>query len=99
MALAVITYIDRVCISKAAPLIQRDMGFTKDQIADVSKIYGFVMTILGALLGGALVFRVGAARLLRNLWPAEGAAKLFGVRLLHPHIVCASPGALWRGSE
>lgn len=41
-----------------------DMGFSKDQIADVSKIYGFVMTILGALLGGALVFRVGAARLL-----------------------------------
>ena len=41
-----------------------DPGFTKDQIANVSKIYGFVMSILGALLGGALVFRMGAARLL-----------------------------------
>jgi PAT family beta-lactamase induction signal transducer AmpG len=41
-----------------------DMGFSKDQIANVSKVYGFVMSILGALLGGALVFRVGAARLL-----------------------------------
>jgi len=41
-----------------------DLGFTKDQIANVSKIYGFVMSILGALLGGALVFRMGAARLL-----------------------------------
>lgn len=41
-----------------------DLGFTKDQIANVSKIYGFVMSILGALLGGALVFRTGAARLL-----------------------------------
>lgn len=41
-----------------------DLGFTKDQIANVSKIYGFVMSILGALLGGALVFRLGAARLL-----------------------------------
>lgn len=41
-----------------------DLGFTKDQIANVSKIYGFLMSILGALLGGALVFRMGAARLL-----------------------------------
>jgi MFS transporter, PAT family, beta-lactamase induction signal transducer AmpG len=41
-----------------------DMGFTLQQIANVTKIFGFVMTILGALTGGALVFRVGAARLL-----------------------------------
>jgi MFS transporter, PAT family, beta-lactamase induction signal transducer AmpG len=41
-----------------------DMGFSLQQIANVTKIYGFVMSILGALLGGALVFRVGASRLL-----------------------------------
>ncbi|NQW55174.1 MAG: AmpG family muropeptide MFS transporter, partial [Rhodospirillales bacterium] len=41
-----------------------DMGFSLTQIANVTKIYGFVMSILGALLGGALVFRVGAPRLL-----------------------------------
>ncbi len=41
-----------------------DMGFSLQQIANVTKIFGFVMTILGALLGGALVFRIGAARLL-----------------------------------
>src|SRR3954471_12705061 len=41
-----------------------DMGYSLQQIANVTKIYGFVMSILGALLGGALVFRVGAARLL-----------------------------------
>ncbi len=41
-----------------------DMGFTLQQIANITKIYGFVMSILGALLGGALVFRTGAARLL-----------------------------------
>jgi MFS transporter, PAT family, beta-lactamase induction signal transducer AmpG len=41
-----------------------DMGFSLSQIANVSKIFGFVMSILGALLGGALVFRMGAARLL-----------------------------------
>ena len=41
-----------------------DIGFSLAQIANVSKIYGFVMSILGALMGGALVFRIGAARLL-----------------------------------
>src|SRR5258708_7084764 len=41
-----------------------DMGFSLQQIANVTKIYGFIMSILGALLGGALVFRLGAARLL-----------------------------------
>lgn len=41
-----------------------DMGFTLAQIANVTKIYGFVMSVLGALLGGALVFRLDAARLL-----------------------------------
>ncbi|MBV8392588.1 MAG: MFS transporter [Alphaproteobacteria bacterium] len=41
-----------------------DMGFSLAQIANVSKIFGFVMSILGALMGGALVFRVGAVRLL-----------------------------------
>jgi PAT family beta-lactamase induction signal transducer AmpG len=41
-----------------------DLGFNEQQIANISKIYGFVMTGLGALLGGVLVFRIGAARLL-----------------------------------
>jgi len=41
-----------------------DMGFSLAQIANVTKVYGFVMSILGALLGGALVFRIGAPRLL-----------------------------------
>ena len=41
-----------------------DMGFTLAQIANVTKLYGFVMSMLGAFLGGVLVFRVGAPRLL-----------------------------------
>ena len=36
-----------------------DMGYTKTQIADVSKIFGFFMTIAGAGLGGVLVLRYG----------------------------------------
>ena len=36
-----------------------DLGFSKTQIADVTKIFGFFMTILGAGLGGVLVVRYG----------------------------------------
>lgn len=32
-----------------------DMGFTKIQIADVTKVFGFLMVILGSALGGVLV--------------------------------------------
>lgn len=36
-----------------------DMGFSKKEIADVSKVFGFFMTIAGAALGGVLVARYG----------------------------------------
>ena len=39
-----------------------DLGFTKKEIADVSKIYGFFMTIAGASLGGVMVVRYGIMR-------------------------------------
>jgi len=36
-----------------------DIGFTKSEIAGVSKIFGFFMTLLGAFLGGLSVLRYG----------------------------------------
>lgn len=36
-----------------------DLGFSKKDIAEISKIFGFFMTIAGAALGGALVVRFG----------------------------------------
>lgn len=39
-----------------------DLGFSKKEIADVSKIFGFFMTILGASLGGVMVVRYGIMR-------------------------------------
>jgi MFS transporter, PAT family, beta-lactamase induction signal transducer AmpG len=39
-----------------------DLGFSKTQIADVTKIFGFFMTIAGAALGGLLVVRYGIGR-------------------------------------
>ena len=41
-----------------------DMGFSKDEVAAVSKIYGVVMTLVGAVLGGALALRIGVMRVL-----------------------------------
>ena len=41
-----------------------DMGFTKDEVAAVTKIYGVVMTLVGAFIGGALAMRMGVMRVL-----------------------------------
>jgi PAT family beta-lactamase induction signal transducer AmpG len=41
-----------------------DMGFGKDEIAAVTKIYGVVMTLLGAFVGGAMALRWGVMRVL-----------------------------------
>jgi PAT family beta-lactamase induction signal transducer AmpG len=39
-----------------------DLGFSKTEIADVSKIFGFFMTIVGASVGGLMVVRYGIMR-------------------------------------
>lgn len=39
-----------------------DLGFSKKEIADVSKVFGFFMTIFGTSLGGVLVVRYGVMR-------------------------------------
>jgi len=49
---------DRVLGIMANPFYL-DVGFTKSQIASVAKIFGFVMTIVGAAMGGVLVARWG----------------------------------------
>lgn len=41
-----------------------DMGFTKDEVATVSKVYGVIMTILGAVIGGVLTAKIGVFRTL-----------------------------------
>ncbi len=41
-----------------------DMGFTKDQVASVTKVYGVIMTLVGAFVGGVLSMRLGVMRVL-----------------------------------
>jgi PAT family beta-lactamase induction signal transducer AmpG len=41
-----------------------DMGYSKDEIAGVTKVFGLIMTMVGAALGGVLVARFGIMRML-----------------------------------
>ena len=41
-----------------------DMGYSKDEVAAVTKVYGVIMTLVGAFAGGALALRWGVARVL-----------------------------------
>ena len=41
-----------------------DMGYTKDEVATVTKIYGVLMTLAGAFVGGVLSMRLGVMRVL-----------------------------------
>ena len=41
-----------------------DMGFSKEEVAAVSKVFGVVMTLVGAFVGGVLSMRFGVMRVL-----------------------------------
>jgi PAT family beta-lactamase induction signal transducer AmpG len=41
-----------------------DMGFSKADIASVTKVFGLIMTMVGAAVGGVLVARLGVMRML-----------------------------------
>jgi len=41
-----------------------DMGYTKDEVAAVTKVFGVIMTLVGAFLGGLLTMRLGVMRVL-----------------------------------
>ncbi len=41
-----------------------DMGYTKAEVATVTKVYGVIMTLVGAFLGGVLAMRIGVMRVL-----------------------------------
>ncbi|WP_404361749.1 AmpG family muropeptide MFS transporter [Marinobacter sp.] len=48
----------------ANPFYLTYMGFSKTEVADVTKIFGFFMTIAGSLTGGVLVVRYGVRPIL-----------------------------------
>lgn len=47
----------------ANPFYQ-DLGFTKQEVAAVSKVFGVVMTLVGAFIGGVVAVRIGVMKTL-----------------------------------
>ncbi len=56
--------ISDIVLGVIANVFYIDLGFTKTQIADVTKVFGILMTLVGAALGGVLVSRLGVMRML-----------------------------------
>jgi MFS transporter, ACS family, glucarate transporter len=66
MVLAIITYIDRVCISQAAPLISTDLGLTKVHMAWAFSVFGWAYALF-EIPGGWLADRLGPRRVLMRI--------------------------------
>lgn len=64
LALIAVYRISDIVMGVVANPFYNEMGYTKDQIAAVSKIFGVIMTLLGAFIGGILVMRFGLFRIL-----------------------------------
>jgi len=64
LALIATYRISDVVMGVMANPFYKDMGFTKDEVAAVSKVYGVVMTLAGAFIGGVISLRIGVLRTL-----------------------------------
>ncbi len=64
LALIAVYRISDVVMGIMANPFYVDMGYTKDEVAAVTKVYGVAMTLAGAFIGGALALRVGVMRVL-----------------------------------
>lgn len=60
-----------------------DVGFTKTQIAEVAKFFGLIATIVGGILGGWIVFRVGIYKALWICGVLQGISTLVPIILLY----------------
>ncbi|NMM78768.1 MFS transporter, partial [Acidovorax sp. SRB_24] len=64
LALIAVYRISDVVMGIMANPFYVDMGYTKDEVAAVTKVFGVVMTLLGAFVGGVLSMRLGVLRVL-----------------------------------
>ncbi|MCZ2104305.1 MAG: MFS transporter [Comamonadaceae bacterium] len=64
LALIAIYRISDVVMGIMANPFYVDMGYTKDEVAAVTKVFGVVMTLAGAFVGGVLSMRLGVMRVL-----------------------------------
>lgn len=64
LALIAIYRISDVVMGIMANPFYVDMGYTKDEVAAVTKVFGVIMTLVGAFIGGVLSMRLGVMRVL-----------------------------------
>ena len=68
-----------------------DMGYSKIEIANITKVFGFFMTIFGAFVGGLLVIKWGVGRCLLIGAVAVATTNLFFAQLA----LLANPDLNW----
>jgi PAT family beta-lactamase induction signal transducer AmpG len=64
LALIATYRISDIVLGVIANVFYVDMGFSKTEVANVTKVFGVAMTLLGAVIGGVLVNRLGVMRIL-----------------------------------
>ncbi|MEY2808718.1 MAG: hypothetical protein RLZ66_229 [Pseudomonadota bacterium] len=64
LALIAVYRISDVVMGIMANPFYVDMGYSKDEVAAVTKVFGVLMTLLGAFIGGVLSLRLGVMRIL-----------------------------------
>ncbi|MCS6787262.1 MAG: AmpG family muropeptide MFS transporter [Thiobacillaceae bacterium] len=64
LALIAVYRISDVVMGVMANPFYVDLGYSKDEVAAVAKVYGVIMTIAGAALGGLLTVRLGVMKTL-----------------------------------
>lgn len=90
LALIAVYRISDVVMGIMANPFYVDMGYSKDEVAAVTKIYGVLMTLAGAFAGGALTLRFGVPRILMLGALASAASNLLFAWLAgHGHDVRA----------
>lgn len=66
VTLAIITYVDRVCISQAAPAMQEELGLTKIQMGYAFAAFGWAYALF-EIPGGLLGDRIGPRKVLMRV--------------------------------
>ncbi|RUS66428.1 hypothetical protein CUZ56_02154 [Saezia sanguinis] len=64
LALIAVYRISDIVMGVMSNPFYNEMGYTKEQIAAVSKVFGLIMTLVGTFIGGVMVMRAGVFRIL-----------------------------------
>ncbi|HZP11963.1 MAG TPA: MFS transporter [Nevskiaceae bacterium] len=95
LALILTFRLNYMTMGVAANTFYLDTGYTLDQIAVVSKVYGVIMTLTGGLVGGVLVARIGLYRSMLVGWALLTIANLiYGWLATQPADVLKLAGAI-----